>query len=154
MIGHRFFAILVGSVLIQSVVSPAATDGAKANFSGVYAVDANRTLEVYQTRAVLKITETLNRKTTTNLLKLDGSEGPYTTNDVGKGTCTARLSGSTLMLDADATEHSREIHVTEKWVLSPNSKTIRVESFVSTKGILGGAAGTIVWRRVERKPRP
>jgi len=165
----RGLTILILAVHIASTIVPApAADRAKPDFSGTYApgnatgkINHDWVLDVVQTDAEIKVTETIAGKPITNEFKLDGSEAPYRTAVAGggKGTCTARLKGRTLLLDWRATisqsdgRPERQIHVTEEWVLSPDSKTIRVHKFASTKGELGGADILVAWSRIRSSER-
>jgi hypothetical protein len=153
--------ICVG-LLVATVGTAAAGDTARPDFSGKY-IPANGkgeiiqhadwALEVVQTRSEIQVTETFRGKVIANRYKLDGSLSPYTRPEGGKGTCAARFKGGTLMLDKHATipqadgRGERQIHVSEQWVLSPDSRTIRVD--IASIGVVGA----VIWAKVPRRRR-
>jgi hypothetical protein len=162
--GHFVFTMLARWFLTVTIVPIVAAGAAKPDFSGTYAPanhkgknDLKWTLKVNQSVAEIEVTESVGGRVTTIKYKLDGSEGPCTTAVGGNGTCTVRFKGRTLLFDAQATipqaegRPQRRVHVTEEWVLSPDSKTLRVQKFMSTEGVLGGSLGGFIWSKIPRE---
>jgi hypothetical protein len=158
----RTVLLICVELLVATVATAAAGNTARPDFSGKY-VPANGkgeiiqptdwALEVFQTRTEIQVTETFRGKAVVNRYKLDGSLSPYTPPQGGKGTCTARFKGMTLIFDKHAMipqadgRGELQIHDTDRWVLSPDSKTIRVDiSFI------GGIAG-VIWTKVQGRGR-
>ena len=150
------------AVLVATVASAIAGETSRPDFSGTYVPangkneiiqNADWILEVVQTRTEIQVKETLRGKSIANSFRLDGSTSPYTPPQGGTGTCTARFEGRTLIFDKLATtpqadgRGDRQLHNTEKWVLSPDSRTIRVHiAFV-------GGVGGVIWAKVQDRGR-
>jgi hypothetical protein len=107
----RTVLLICVELLVATVATAAAGNTARPDFSGKY-VPANGkgeiiqptdwALEVFQTRNEIQVTETFRGKAVVNRYKLDGSLSPYTPPQGGKGTCTARFKGMTLIFDKHA----------------------------------------------------
>ena len=150
------------AVLVAAVGSAVAGDRSRPDFSGTYVPangkgeiiqNADWILEVVQTRTEIHVKDTFHGKSIANSFKLDGSVSQCTPPQGGIGPCTARFEGRTLVFDKHATmpqadgRGERQIHDTDRWALSPDSKTIRVDT-----AFIGGVGG-VIWAKVQSRGR-
>lgn len=166
--------LVISIVLAAAGTIPAirAADNAKIDLSGAYTLTgakgsfkmnrgASWRLDVVQAGAEINVTKTTDGKATANRFMLDGTEAPYVSEGGAKGTCTARWTGKTLVIDTYVASRPQRggpevrIHTREQWTLSPDLKTLTIRSDVDFPNSgLGGFQVVEPWSEIyTRNPR-
>jgi len=148
----RPHACVLTLLLSLMTASPAETP----DFSGSYTFtpakhasksvkDVIETLTVVQTASAIVVTRIADGKPHTNTFPLGGSDGIYYTENQTKGTGKGHFKGNQLFLDATIVTRPLEngpllvIRFKERWQLSPDLKTLKIQSEVENPQLLFSA---------------
>jgi hypothetical protein len=155
--------VLPAALVVVLLLPSALLAQGKPDFSGTWAMDASRsesavqnepigpvTLVITQTAQELKIETTRGERTTTSILKLDGSE-----NRIASGTAKTHWDGTTLVTETVRDIQGKTVTTKESRRLNPAGTEILVETVLvvqhgySLKGTPNYGAGKDVYTRVK-----
>jgi|ERR1035438_5240488 hypothetical protein len=143
----------VGLALAWPAKSGLAAD--KVTYSGTYSTarpgkapkGSDVTLEVVQNEDSIEITRVKLGKRTTSRCPFNGSEGDYISPGGSPGKCKAQLKEKYLVLEAivvtslQPTAPPVRMHTKERWQLSPDGKSLFIESAADFPDMGAGSAG-------------
>jgi hypothetical protein len=131
----------------------------KRDFSGSYTLKqksgaklekgnvSTSTLQVTQTEFEIEVTKIVEGRKNVNRFPLNGSPGTYLAPSGTRGTCKAQLESKYLLLDMFVTTlpgvntSKTQMHTRERWELSSDSKTLKIQTdvdFPQPSGALKG----------------
>jgi hypothetical protein len=127
----------------------------KVTYSGTYSTarpgkapkGSDVTLEVVQNEDSIEVTRVKLGKRTTSRCPFNGSEGDYISPGGSPGKCKAQLKEKYLVLEAivvttlQPTAPPVRMHTKERWQLSPDGKSLFIESAADFPDMGAGSAG-------------